>query len=245
VANEMAYIANKGWFIIPHIVDSIEGGDKFNLLSAYREKHVPLEIPDSIFDAVQDGMQGVIDHGTGMGARIPGIVMCGKTGTVENYYRGVKQKNHSFFTAFAPRDNPRIAIMCVVENSGRFGGTYAAPIVSLMIEKYLNDTIAASRLAMEENMVKTNLIPPMMLDKMRIRDSLQQVREAEKALKNELKNISDTLQSEENITVAEMNNDKRKNLPAKDTQRKRVINPDMLLPDKKDRTQQKKDSLRR
>jgi penicillin-binding protein 2 len=61
VANEMAYIANKGWFIIPHIVDSIEGGDEFGLLEKYKKKNTPLPIPDSIFEAVHDGMEGVIE----------------------------------------------------------------------------------------------------------------------------------------------------------------------------------------
>lgn len=83
-----------------------------------------------------------MEVGTGRGSKVEGITVCGKTGTVENYFRGVKQPNHSFFAAFAPRENPKIAIMCVVENSGRYGGTYAGPIVSLMIEKYINDSIA-------------------------------------------------------------------------------------------------------
>jgi len=142
VANEMAYIANKGWYIIPHMVDSIEGGDKFGLLTKFKEKHSAIDIPDSVFNAVHDGMEGVVDHGTGIAAKVPGIVICGKTGTVENYVGLVKQPNHAFFCGFAPRENPKIAIMCVVENSGRFGGTYAAPIVGLMIEKYLTDSIA-------------------------------------------------------------------------------------------------------
>jgi penicillin-binding protein 2 len=85
VANEMAYLANKGWYITPHIVDSIEGGDKFGLLDKYKVKTVPIEIPDSIFEAVHDGMQGVMESGTGRGAKVPGITVCGKTGTVENY----------------------------------------------------------------------------------------------------------------------------------------------------------------
>ena len=233
VANEMAYIANKGWFITPHIVDSIEGGDKFGLLEKYQKKIVPINIPDSIFEAVHDGMQGVMDVGTGRGAKIPGIVVCGKTGTVENYYRGVKQPNHSFFCAFAPRDNPKIAIMCVVENSGRFGGTYAAPIVSLMIEKYLNDTIDAKRKPLEERMASTNLIPPLMLQKMRVKDSLQKAREIEKELKNELNNIKDTLKSEDNLTEGEINAGKTKgNTPAKDTQSKQAVKKEMITPDK-------------
>jgi penicillin-binding protein 2 len=247
VANEMAYIANKGWFIIPHIVDSIEGGDKFGLLEKYKKKNIPLPIPDSIFEAVHDGMQGVVDAGTGIGARIPGIVICGKTGTVENSYRGKPQPNHSFFCAFAPRENPKIAIMCVVENSGRFGGTYAAPIVSLMIEKYLNDTIAANRRALEERMAGINLIPPMMLQKMRSRDSLQRAKQEEKGPGNDLINIKDTLQSEDNLTDAEIRNGKTKNdLPAKDSQNKKEIKKEMMAPDRQRLSApNKKDSLKK
>jgi penicillin-binding protein 2 len=247
VANEMAYIANKGWFIIPHVVDSIEGGDKFDLLQKYKKKNVPIDIPDSIFEAVHDGMQGVMDGGTGRGAKVPGIVVCGKTGTVENYttIKGqlVKQPNHSFFCAFAPRENPKIAIMCVVENSGRFGGTYAAPIVSLMIEKYINDTIDIKRKALAERMEKINLIPPMMLQKMQAKDSLQKAKEAEKELNNELTNIKDTLQSEENLTETEVKaaSAKENKLP-KDSQDKKPVRKDMMLPDEqRKQTVNKKD----
>jgi penicillin-binding protein 2 len=247
VANEMAYIANKGWFIIPHIVDSIAGGDQFGLLEKYKTKNVPLPIPDSIFDAVHDGMQGVMETGTGRGAKVPGIVVCGKTGTVENYYRGVKQPNHSFFCAFAPRENPKIAIMCVVENSGRFGGTYAAPIVSLMIEKYLNDTIAADRKALEERMAEINLIPPLMLQKMIEKDSLLRIKEEEKQLRNDLKNIKDTLQSDDNLTDAEIGAGKTKNnLPSKDNRNKKETQNEMLVPGKpRQSTPNKKDSVRK
>jgi penicillin-binding protein 2 len=234
VANEMAYLANKGWFIIPHIVDSIEGGDKFGLLEKYKKRNVPIDIPDTIFSSVLDGMQGVMESGTGRGAQVPGIIMCGKTGTVENYAiinkQLVKQPNHSFFAAFAPRDNPKIAIMCVVENSGRFGGTYAAPIVSLMIEKYLNDTIAANRIALEERMTNTNLIPPLMLQKMRTRDSLMQVkRDSMERIKTEL---IDSLQMQETPEdgmklTPEKNNVPKRNTPAGDPSRTNImIKPD-------------------
>jgi penicillin-binding protein 2 len=237
VANEMAYIANKGWFIIPHIVDSIEGGDNLGLLEKYKKKNTPLPIPDSIFEAVHDGMQGVVDAGTGMGARIPGIVICGKTGTVENnaVIKGqlVKQPNHSFFCAFAPRGNPKIAIMCVVENSGRFGGTYAAPIVSLMIEKYLNDTIAANRKALEEKMAAVNLIPPLMLQKMRTRDSLQRKMEEEKELSDEVNNNKDALQKEDNLPEAgvKTGNANDGKIP-KDRPNKKQVITEIMAPDK-------------
>lgn len=237
VANEMAYIANKGWYYIPHIVDSIEGGDKYGLLDKYKKKTIPIEIPDSIFEAVHDGMQGVMESGTGRGAKVPGITVCGKTGTVENYayIKGqlVKQPNHSFFAAFAPRENPKIAIMCVVENSGRFGGTYAAPIVSLMIEKYLNDTIDAKRKPLAERMENTNLIPPLMMQEMRKMDSLKRSKEMGKELNNELKVIKDTLQAEDTPTESEVKTDSKKdNKPMKDTQDKKPVKGDLLAPDK-------------
>ncbi len=237
VANEMAYIANKGWFITPHIVDSIEGGDVYGLLERYKKRNVPMPIPDSIFEAVHDGMQGVMESGTGRGAKVPGVVVCGKTGTVENYavIKGqlVKQPNHSFFAAFAPRNNPKIAIMCVVENSGRFGGTYAAPIVSLMIEKYLNDTVAADRTALVERMASINLIPPLMKQEMERMDSLRRNREKEKELKKELRLIRDTLQTEDNPTEEEIRTERSKQ-PAKpnDSPRGKPAPRDIVAPDK-------------
>jgi penicillin-binding protein 2 len=235
VANEMAYIANKGWYYIPHVIDSIEGGDKYGLLEKYKTKVVPIDIPDSIFEAVHDGMQGVMEEGTGRGAKVEGITVCGKTGTVENYavIKGqlVKQPNHSFFCAFAPRENPKIAIMCVVENSGRFGGTYAAPIVSLMIEKFLNDTVSAKRIPLEERMINTDLIPPLMKAEMIRMDSLKRSRE-DNRLRNELNAIKDTLQSEDNPLENEIRIDKNKNnKPAKDSQDKR-LRTEMIDPGK-------------
>ena len=195
VANEMAYIANKGWYILPHVVDSIEGGDRYDQLTQYHKKIRPTNIPDSIFEAVHDGMQGVVDKGTGAGAQVKDIVICGKTGTVENYYKGVKQQNHSFFCGFAPRDNPKIAIMCVVENSGRFGGTYAAPIVGLMIEKYLKDSITdKGRLARIEQLSKLNLMPPRIFTELRKQDSLRHANDpAYLMAKGYIKLMKDTL----------------------------------------------------
>lgn len=194
VANEMAYIANKGWFYTPHVVDSMDGGDKYNLLGRFKNKNVPTYIPDSIFEAVHDGMQGVVDRGTGAGAKVKDIAICGKTGTVENYFRGVKQQNHSFFCGFAPRDNPKIAIMCVVENSGRFGGTYAAPIVGLMIEKYLKDSITEKpRLERIEQLSKLNLMPPRIAIELRKQDSMRHSKDSAYLLaKGFLKIIRDT-----------------------------------------------------
>ncbi|MEO7961379.1 MAG: penicillin-binding protein 2 [Ginsengibacter sp.] len=172
VANEMSYLANKGWYITPHLVDSIDGGDTYGMLDSFKTRHKALTIPDTLFNAVHDGMQGVMERGTGAAAKVPGIVVCGKTGTVENYYKGVKQKSHAFFAAFAPRDNPRIAIAVIFENAG-FGAASAAPIASLMIEQYLNDSIAGDeRKAKVEALAKLNLMPARIYQEIRYHDSL-------------------------------------------------------------------------
>jgi penicillin-binding protein 2 len=243
VANEMAYIANKGWYITPHVVDSIEGGDKYEVLKQYKIKNRPIDIPDSIFDVVHDGMQGVLDRGTGANARVKDIVICGKTGTVENYYRGVKQENHSFFCAFAPRDNPKIAIMCVVENSGRFGGTYAAPIVGLMIEKYLNDSITdKARIAKIESLSKLSLIPKRIYSEMRRQDSVRHSGDSAYLIaKGFIKIVKDTTgidngEDEDSITkLIKEKQDKEK----KDKENKKPeIKTEAILPDKQKRVQE-------
>ena len=242
VANEMAYIANKGWYIIPHLVDSIEGGDKFDVLSKYKVKHRAIDIPDSVFEAVHDGMQGVVERGTGVAAKVPGITICGKTGTVENYFRGVKQPNHAFFCGFAPRDNPKIAIMCVVENSGRFGGTYAAPIVGLMIEKYLKDSITdKGRLARVEQLSNLNLIPARIFTELKRQDSLSHSKDSAYLIaKGYLRIIKDTMDlddTDEGDALGKLKKDKetlKKDQPQKDSgNNKTKINPQAILPDEK------------
>jgi len=253
VANEMAYIANKGWYIIPHLVDSIEGGDKFNMLDKYKQRHEALDISDTVFEAVHDGMQNVVDHGTGVAAKVAGIAICGKTGTVENYIGVVKQPNHAFFCGFAPRDNPKIAIMCVVENSGRFGGTYAAPIVGLMIEKYLNDSIAGKdRKARVESLSKLNLIPPRIYREIQRRDSLSHSKDSAYLIaKGYIKMIKDTMgmdAADEEDALDQMKKDKEN---IKKEQKKKDGNSDIIknspvgiLPDEKRKNQpQAKDSL--
>lgn len=233
VANEMAYIANKGWYYTPHLVDSIEGGDKFDLLSKFKVKHRVFDIPDSVFEAVHDGMQMVVERGTGINAKVPGINICGKTGTVENYIGTVKQPNHAFFCGFAPRENPRIAIMCVVENSGRFGGTYAAPIVGLMIEKYLNDSIAGKeRQAKVEKMQNLNLIPQRIYQAMRRQDSLMHARDSAYLIaKGYIKIVRDTigLETEDDTEALDkLKKDKdKKPLPVSDSLTNKA---DALLP---------------
>ena len=198
VANEMAYLANKGWYITPHLVDSIEGGDEFGMLDSFKVKHRPLSIPDTVFEAVHDGMQGVMESGTGIAAQVPGIVVCGKTGTVENYYKGVKQKDHAFFAAFAPRENPKIAIAIICENAG-FGSNSAAPIASLMIEQYLKDSIPEpDRKAKIETLAQLNLMPARIYKEIREKDSLMHARDTSYLLeKGYIKKAKDTMGIEE------------------------------------------------
>ena len=225
VANEMAFLANKGWYKIPHLVDSIEGGDKFSLLTKFQQQHNTTDIPDSVFEAVHDGMLGVVERGTGMGAKVPGIDICGKTGTVENYIGLIKQPNHGFFCGFAPRDNPKIAIMCVVENSGRFGGTYAAPIVGFLIEKYLKDSITdKARLDRIEQLSNLNLMPPRIYAEMRSQDSLRHIKDsAYLVAKGYIKRIRDTMgfdEEDEQEALDKIKKDKdaaKKEVPKKDS----------------------------
>lgn len=130
MANIAAIIANKGWFYTPHFVKSIgESGP----LEKFKTMHKTM-VDAKHFDPVIEGMRRVVNEngGTARMARLEDIVICGKTGTVQNPHG----EDHSVFIAFAPMDNPKIAIAVFVENAG-FGGTWAGPIASLMIEKYL------------------------------------------------------------------------------------------------------------
>ncbi len=202
LANVMAIIANKGWYYTPHIVDSIQGGDEYNMLDAFKTKHyTDKNIPDSIFDAVQDGMQAVVDYGTAAASKIDGIVMCGKTGTVENYAKingvMVKQQDHSFFGAFAPRDNPKIAIAVICENSGQ-GAWAAAPIASFLVEQYLRDSISGTeRKTKLEEFANKNLIPYLMRMQMQKNDSLKRVKENEIIQQQMNKENNDSTETDE------------------------------------------------
>jgi penicillin-binding protein 2 len=110
-------------------------------------------IDPEFFDPVIDGMERAVSAGTATSAYLSTVSICGKTGTSQNPHG----EDHSVFYAFAPKDNPKIAIAVYVENAG-WGGTYAAPIASLMIEKYLNRDIALSRKWLETRILNTNLI---------------------------------------------------------------------------------------
>ncbi|MCF8328800.1 MAG: penicillin-binding protein 2 [Crocinitomicaceae bacterium] len=130
MANIAAIIANKGWYITPHFVKSI---GKKGPLPIYLKRNQTMV--DAVhFSSVIEGMRRVINEpgGTGSAARLEEVVVCGKTGTVQNS----QGQDHSVFIAFAPMDNPKIALAIFVENAGA-GGAWAAPIASLIIEKYL------------------------------------------------------------------------------------------------------------
>lgn len=164
LANAMCIVANKGSYYLPHFVKSIDNERASDtLLKKFRVKHEVLtHIPDEAYEAVIGGMQDVVDHGTARVVQIPGINICAKTGTAEKYRiidrRRIKLKDNSMFVCFAPREDPKIAIAVVVENSG-FGTTWAAPIASLMMEKYLNDTLRTERLKEVERIASANLMP--------------------------------------------------------------------------------------
>ncbi len=172
MANAMCIIANKGSYYIPHFVESIDG-DKSDILKKYKEKHKVANVSDDAYESVTLGMADVITSGTGRVAAIDGIEVCGKTGTAENQAKinGVltKLKDHSVFVCFAPRVNPKIAVCVIIENGG-FGATYAAPIASLMMEKYLNDTIAMTpkRQAMMQKMFADNTMSPALREKSKL-----------------------------------------------------------------------------
>ena len=176
LANAMCIIANKGYYYTPHFVKNIEKEtEKDTILRPFRVKHEPLtKISDTAFQAVMIGMQRVVESGTAFAAKIPGINMCAKTGTAQNfrYIRGkkIELNENSMFVAFAPRENPKIAICVVVENAG-FGSTAAAPIASLLIEKYLNDSLRAESKKKVEELSNKDLLPSILATEQYIFDS--------------------------------------------------------------------------
>ncbi|MFT6866696.1 MAG: penicillin-binding protein 2 [Cyclobacteriaceae bacterium] len=130
MANLAAILANRGYFHTPHIVNEIDGEPVF-----YNQKN-HVGINSDYFQPVIDGMENVVVRGTGLRARIPNISVCGKTSTVENSHG----EDHSGFMAFAPKENPQIAIAVYVENAGQ-GARAAAAAAGLIIEKYINGDI--------------------------------------------------------------------------------------------------------
>jgi penicillin-binding protein 2 len=151
MANMTAAIANRGYYYTPHIVKSV--GNQGNIDDRLTTKHL-INIDSLYFEAIIKGMEAAVNGEAGKTAGIAAlndIIVCGKTGTAQNPHG----KEHSVFIAFAPKDDPKIAIMVFVENAG-YGATYAAPIASLMIEKYLKGEI--SNKEREQSMLNLNLM---------------------------------------------------------------------------------------
>lgn len=155
LANLAAAIANRGYFITPHLTRALRDAEGNPIPAPLSLKKRQTGIDAKHFIPVIDGMEMVVQAGTARIAYIPDIPICGKTGTAENTQRG--GKDHSIFFAFAPKENPKIAIAVYIENGG-WGGSYAAPIVSLMIEKYLRGEITPERQWLEDRMKAANLI---------------------------------------------------------------------------------------
>ncbi|AYN05410.1 penicillin-binding protein 2 [Flavobacterium sp. 140616W15] len=145
LANMMATIANQGHYFTPHIIKKIEG-EKID--PKFEVKH-ETTIDKKYFPPIISGLFDVYNKGTASRLRVEGIDICGKTGTAENFAKingkRTQLKDHSIFVAFAPKDNPKIAIAVMIENGG-FGATIAGPIASLMIEKYLRKKITRNDL---------------------------------------------------------------------------------------------------
>ena len=141
LANVTAAIANKGWYYRPHIIKAIDGTPVQN--KKYTTKQVTT-IDKEHFDPIIEGMHDVFNYGTASFLKVPGIEIAGKTGTSENYTKvngkRMQLTDHSIFVAFAPKDDPKIALAVFVEN-GYWGSRYAGRISSLMIEKYLKEEI--------------------------------------------------------------------------------------------------------
>jgi penicillin-binding protein 2 len=154
LANMMAAVANHGYYYTPHIIKKIKGTviDK-----KFTTKH-QTSIDKKYFKPMIAGLFDVYNFGTAHGLNVEGIDICGKTGTAENFAKidgkRTKLEDHSIFVAFAPKDNPKIALAIFVENGG-FGSTIAGPIASLMIEKYLKRKI--TRTDLEKRILERSL----------------------------------------------------------------------------------------
>mgnify|MGYP005846683119 CR=1 FL=1 len=151
MANMTATIANRGYYISPHIAKKIDE-NPIREVDSNIKKYQSGIAPEH-FDKVVEAMAKVVERGTGTMAKIDSIAVCGKTGTIQNPHGD----DHSSFIAFAPKENPRIAISVYVEN-GVWGSRWAAPIAGLMIEKYLTDSISDRKKWIEKRMLEGDLI---------------------------------------------------------------------------------------
>ncbi len=155
IANLSATVANRGYYYIPHIVKDSPGVE---IAPKFHERQYT-EVDTTEFKKVIQGMWRAVNSGFGSGgtasiAAVPGLDICGKTGTAQNPHGA----DNSVFICFAPKDDPKIAIAAYIENAG-FGATWACPIASLMVEKYLNGSIAeGQRKDLEKRVMEGNLL---------------------------------------------------------------------------------------
>ncbi len=157
LANFTAAIANRGFFYTPHIVKEIDGETINNPKYTEPKKTT---INSEYFNPIVDAMHEVFKTGTGKWSQVKGISICGKTGTAENFIRldgkKIQLEDHSILVAFAPKENPKIALAVFVENGG-YGSTIAAPITSLMVEKYINGDVSQANKYREQKMLNLSL----------------------------------------------------------------------------------------
>ncbi len=152
MASLAATLAARGVYHRPHIVRAL-AREGVPLDTSLATPAIALPFERNYLNLIVEGMAGAVAFGTAPRARIPDITLCGKTGTSQNPHG----ENHSVFFGFAPRDNPQIAIAVFVENAG-YGGTWAAPIASLVVERYINGAIAKNRLPAEKRLLEANLL---------------------------------------------------------------------------------------
>ena len=160
LANLCATVANRGYYFIPHL---IKDSEEVTIDGKYKERHYTL-VDTSYFPEVIEGMYRAVNSGYGSGATatiaaVEGLDICGKTGTAQNPHGD----DHSVFICFAPKDNPEIAVAAYVEN-GSFGARWAAPLASLLVEKYLRGEIGEGRKALEQRMLEGNLLDKVKTD---------------------------------------------------------------------------------
>lgn len=161
LANLCATVANRGYYYIPHI---IKDSESYRIDDKYRKRHYT-KVDTVHFPKVINGMYRAVNSGYGSGgtasvAAVPGLDICGKTGTAQN----PRGDDNSVFICFAPKDNPKIAVAAYVENGG-FGATWAAPIASLLVEKYLNGDISDARKPLEQRVLNGDLMHKVKKDK--------------------------------------------------------------------------------
>ena len=154
MANLCAIMANRGWYRTPHI---IKDSEHVKIDERFHERRYTM-VDTTHFHRVVNGMYRAVNSGFGSGgtasiAAVPGLEICGKTGTAQNPHGD----DHSVFICFAPKDNPKIAVAAFVENGG-FGATWAAPIASLLTEKYLTGEIRPERKYLEDRVLDGNLL---------------------------------------------------------------------------------------